>query len=144
MMKAVKIILILLAIVTFLIPQHAAEVLGQAKESGEVERLINDLKDESWQIRWYAAQALGDMNDPHAVEPLIAVLKNDKHVYVLATTAWALGELKDRRAVKPLIDAMGHEVRDVRRNAAWALKKITGKDFGEDPAKWQEWWQAQK
>ena len=143
-MNRMKIILALLAVVSIMVPQYAAEVLAQAKESGEVERLINDLKDESWQIRWYAAQALGDTNDPDAVEPLIAVLKNDKHVYVLATTAWALGELKDRRAVKPLIDAMGHEVRDVRRNAAWALKKITGKDFGEDPAKWQKWWEKNK
>jgi HEAT repeat protein len=143
-MTKMKAIVALSAVITFLISQYTAEVLAQTKESGEVERLIADLKDPSWQIRWYAVQALGGTKDLRGLEPLIAVLKNDKHVYVLATTAWALGEYKDRRAVKPLIDAMGHEVRDVRRNAAWALKKITGKDFGEDPAKWQEWWEGKK
>ena len=141
-MTKMKAIVALLAVITFLIPQYAAEVLGETKD--EVERLINDLKDESWQIRWYAAQALGGAKDLRAVEPLIAVLKKDKHVYVRATTAWALGEIKDRRAVKPLIDALGDEIRDVRRNAAWALKKITGKDFGEDPAQWQKWWEGKK
>jgi HEAT repeat protein len=136
-----KAIVALLAVITFLVPQYAAEVLGEKKD--EVERLIADLKDPSWQIRWYSAQALGEANDPRAVEPLIAVLK-DKHVYVRATTAWALGEIKDRRAVKPLIDALGDEIKDIRRNAAWALKKITGKDFGEDAEQWQKWWEKNK
>jgi HEAT repeat protein len=58
--------------------------------------------------------------------------------------AWALGEIKDRRAVKPLIDALGDQIKDVRKKAALALKEITGKDFGKDPAKWQEWWEKNK
>jgi len=30
------------------------------------------------------------------------------------------------------------------REAAAVLKKISGKDFGEDTAKWQEWWEKNK
>ncbi len=142
-MKGVKPILALLVLVAFLIPNHGAELLAQTQESGEVERLIADLKDQSWQARWFAAQALGDIKDPRAVDPLAAALK-DKNVYVRAMAAWALGEIKDLRAVEPLIDALRDEIKDVRKKAALALQEITGKDFGKDPAKWQEWWEKNK
>ena len=46
-MKGVKPILALLVVVAFLIPHYAAQVVAQTKESGEVERLIADLKDPS-------------------------------------------------------------------------------------------------
>ena len=42
------------------------------------------------------------MNDPRAVEPLIALLTNDNHA-VRGAAAAALGELKDSRAMEPLI-----------------------------------------
>ena len=142
-MKSLRTNVILLVVVAILIPHYATEVLAQAKESDEVERLIADLKDQSWQIRWYSAEALGEKKDPRAVEPLAAALK-DKNVYVRAMAAWALGEIKDPRAVGPLIDALNDEIKDVRKKAALALQEITGKDFGKDPAKWREWWKKNK
>jgi HEAT repeat protein len=142
-MTKMKIIVALLALIPVLIPQFAAEVLAQTKESGEVERLIADLKDPSWQIRWYSAEALGEAKDPRAVEPLIAALK-DKNVYVQVMAAWALGKIKDPRAVEPLIAALGDEIKDVWKEAALALKEITGKDFGKDPTRWQEWWEKNR
>jgi len=33
---------------------------------------------------------------------------------------------------------------DARENAAEALGKITGQDFGEDQTKWQNWWNEKK
>ncbi|MFQ6078227.1 MAG: HEAT repeat domain-containing protein [Thermodesulfobacteriota bacterium] len=138
-MQRMRTIGVLLALITFLIPQYATEMLAET----ELDRLIADLKDPSWQIRWYSAEALGEAKDPRAVEPLAAALK-DKNVYVRAMAAWALGEIKDRRAVKPLIDALRDEIKDVRRKAALALKAITGEDFGKDPAQWQKWWQGKK
>ena len=141
-MKRMKTIVALLALITFLIPQYSTEALGETKD--EVERLINDLKDPSWQIRWYAASALGEMKETRAVEPLIATLKNDNNGYVRAMAAWALGQIKDRRAVEPLIAAITDESSDVRKRSPLALKQITGKDFGKDQAKWQEWWEKNK
>ncbi|NIS60530.1 MAG: hypothetical protein GTO13_07490, partial [Proteobacteria bacterium] len=136
-MTKMKAIVALLAVIALLIPHYAAEVLAET----ELERLIADLKDPSWQVRWYSAEALGEAKDPRAVEPLIAALK-DKNVYVQVMAAWALRKIKDPRAVKPLIDALGDEIKDVRKEAALALKEITGKDFGEDAAQWQKWWEG--
>ena len=141
-MKSMKIFLALLAVLSIVVPQYAAEVLGQTKD--ETTRLIDDLKDSSWQIRWYAASALGEKKETRAVEPLIGILKNDKQGYVRAMAAWALGEIKDRRAVEPLIDAITDESNDVRKAAPLALKEITGQDFGQEPAKWKEWWGKNK
>jgi HEAT repeat protein len=142
MMEGAKTVLILLAIVALLIPQFGAEVTGQAKD--ELERLLKDLKDPSWQMRWYGASALGDMKETRAVEPLIATLKNDDNGYVRAMAAWALGQIKDRRAIEPLIDGITDESSDVRKRSPQALKQITGQDFGKDQAKWREWWEKNR
>jgi len=93
-------------------------------------------------VRYNAALALGKIGKP-AVEPLIAALK-DKDSRVRYSAAWALGKIGDKRAVEPLIAALKDKDSTVRRDAAWALTKITGKDFGEDQAKWQEWWEQNK
>ena len=53
-------------------------------------------------------------------------------------------EIKDQRAIEPLINALTDEIKDVRRNAAFALQKITGEDFGQDHTKWQNWWKQRK
>jgi len=46
--------------------------------------------------------------------------------------------------VVPLIAALKDESHGVKKNAALALKNITGKDFGKDPALWQAWWEKNK
>ena len=141
-MKGVKVILVFFIVTIFFVPYYSADVSGQAKD--EVSRLIDDLKDTSWQIRWYAASSLGEKKEARAVEPLIATLKNDNNGYVRAMAAWALGRIRDRRAIEPLIDGITDESSDVRKRAPLALKEITGQDFGKDPAKWREWWEKNK
>ena len=105
--------------------------------------LISALKDEDWRIRWGAAYALGEIKDPRAVEPLIQALKDDDS-NVREKAAWALGWIGDKRAVEPLIQALKDEDSNVRLRAACALREITGKDFGMDYNKWNEWWQKNK
>ena len=56
----------------------------------------------------------------------------------------ALAGVKDNNVEACLAIALRDGDPNVRANAAWALKEITGKDFGEDPRKWQEWWQKNK
>ena len=94
-------------------------------------------------VSQYAAQALGEIKDPHEVDRLIGDLK-DTSWQIRWYAAEALGGIKDPRAVEPLIAALKDHIKDVRRRAAEALRNITGKDFGKDPAKWQEWWEKNK
>lgn len=44
----------------------------------------------------------------------------------------------------PLITTLKDEHPGVREMAGWALKKITGRRLGENPIKWQEWWEQNK
>lgn len=74
-------------------------------------------------VRHKAAWALGRIRDNHAVEPLIAALK-DEAANVKSTAAGALGEIGDNQAVEPLIAELKDETPDVRSAAVKALGKI--------------------
>ena len=74
-------------------------------------------------VRWLAAEALGNLGDARAVEPLIAALK-DSDSSVRQRAAEALGKLRDTRAVEPLITALKDRDSYVRQRAADALDKI--------------------
>ena len=95
----------------------------QAFCQDRIERNIAALKDGDVEVRMNAVQALGEIKDPRAVEPLIAALK-DMYKYVRGNAARALGEISDQRAVEPLIVALKDENEYVRRQAAWALGEI--------------------
>ena len=59
-------------------------------------------------------------------------------------SARALGTIKETGAVEALIAALKDQDSRVRAEAAGALSKITGKDFGQDHGKWDTWWQKNK
>jgi HEAT repeat protein len=72
--------------------------------TGEEERLahfIRMLSDDDENSRWKAAESLGRMRDPGAVEPLIDTLWDDDS-RVRLKAAWALGQIGDIRALGPL------------------------------------------
>ena len=71
-------------------------------QAGRVSRLIAALKGRDANVRQRAAEALGEIKDPRAVEPLIAALK-DADMYVRRLAAEALGKIKDPRAVHVLL-----------------------------------------
>jgi HEAT repeat protein len=74
-------------------------------KSDEVEKRIKQLNDKSSYTRFNAANRLGELKDPRAVEPLIEALKDtDRDVRRAAVVA--LGKIKDDRAAGPLIAAM--------------------------------------
>ncbi|MBI5209838.1 MAG: HEAT repeat domain-containing protein [Elusimicrobia bacterium] len=85
-----------------------------------VPHLIKVLSDNSCPYRWWAINALGDLEDQRAVEPLIAALGDDEADAV----RWAvssLGRLEDPRAVDPVIKTLKHADREVREHAVVAL-----------------------
>lgn len=75
--------------------------LGRLRDREAVPLLIELLGDET--IRGTAANALGTIGDPRAVEPLIGLLTAEGNTATAA--AQALGRIKDRRAVEPILDA---------------------------------------
>jgi len=125
------------------VSERAAWALGEIKDRRAVEPLIAALNHEQWLVRTTAAEAVGKIGDRRAVEPLIVAMM-DEEALVRLHAVMALGEIRDPRVVEPLIAALKDENGNVRRNAAEALGKITGKEFGEDPDRWHEWWEKNR
>jgi HEAT repeat protein len=70
-------------------------------EEGRLAHFIQMLSDDDENSRWKAAELLGRMRDPGAVEPLIDTLWDDDS-RVRLKAAWALGQIGDIRATGPL------------------------------------------
>ncbi|KAF5416619.1 MAG: HEAT repeat-containing taxis proteinF [Candidatus Methanogaster sp.] len=93
-------------------------------EEGDVDRLIAAaLRDEDCWACLRAAEALGKIGDPRAVEPLIVALQ-DEDPGVRGNAATALGMIGDQRAVDPLIVAIQDEDPGVGKHVANALGMI--------------------
>jgi hypothetical protein len=94
-----------------------------------IKSLIKDLKNTSdLDVRWNAAQELGNIGDGSAVIPLIETLKNDTDYRIRFLAAKSLGEIKDERAVEPLIEALKNDSDSaVKAHAATALGDIGDK-----------------
>jgi HEAT repeat protein len=93
------------------------------KETRNVQGLILALKNRDPKVQYDAAEALGDLGDNRAVEPLATALKNDEFSGVRWKAAEALSKLGSP-AVPVLIGALRHDDDDVRWKAAIALGEI--------------------
>lgn len=85
--------------------------------------LVKTLRQPQWIARRNAAWALGALDDPRAVKPLIAAM-SDAEPEVRAQAAWALGALDDAAALEKLTEMVKDSDARVRRQAAWALGVI--------------------
>ena len=61
--------------------------------------LAEALRDDDPRVRLAAAEGLGGLEDPRAIEALSRALRSDESVEVRRMAAWALGEIEDARAV---------------------------------------------
>lgn len=93
-----------------------------------VPQLIRELKSHDPLVRRQAAEALGEIQDPRAVDPLGDVLK-DKDALIRRHAVKALGKIKDAQAVPLLIGVLNddEEQSHVRMTAAEALGDIRDK-----------------
>jgi HEAT repeat protein len=103
--------------------------------------LLEALKDPDPAVRACAAEALGPFKAREAFEPLLSLL-DDPFPGVRAGAAQSLGALGDRRAIPSLISLL-HDER-ITADTSEALRKLTGQDFGDNPAAWQAWWEQNK
>ena len=93
------------------------------KQSRNIQGLILALKNRDPKIQYDAAEALGDMGDTMAVEPLVTALKNDEYSGVRWKAAEALSKI-GAPSVEALIGTLRHHDDDVRWKAAIALGEI--------------------
>jgi len=118
-------------------PEHIASPGGQssseasqapAKTQGRdtaVSALLTVVKDENAAVRLAAVEALGNLQDPRAIDALVQAVKTDTDARVREAAAEALGEIDSPRAVPGLVAALGSEkVAAVRAKIAWALGEI--------------------
>ena len=94
--------------------------------TGQKERMahfIKMLSDDDEGKRWKAAESLGRLRDPGAVEPLIEALWDDDS-RVRLKAAWALGQIGDLRAIGPLRRLYRMENEGVREIITEALEAI--------------------
>ncbi|MGA2104713.1 HEAT repeat domain-containing protein [Methanoregula sp.] len=96
---------------------------GDTQVSSTLEGLVEMLSDDNEGKRWKAAESLGRMGDPRAVEPLIDTLWDDD-VRVRLKAAWALGMLRDPRALYPLQKLYRIEREDARESIQEAMEMI--------------------
>lgn len=97
-------------------------------EYGKAEYHISSLKDlEETDLRVLAAEALGEIGDKTATEPLMHALKESRF-NLRATAAKALGRIGDTRAVSSLAHALNDVEETVRSEAAKALGRMMDKN----------------
>jgi HEAT repeat protein/beta-lactamase regulating signal transducer with metallopeptidase domain len=92
---------------------------------GTIDALETALDDADADVRRTAAEALGSLEDPRAVDALLEALRSDSDETVRKMAAWALGEIESPRAVAGLSQAVRSDrSTEVRAMAAWALGEI--------------------
>lgn len=106
--------------------------------------LVHLLKNgERGSVREDAARWLRVLNLKDAIHPLIEVL-DDEDYRVRLEAAQALGYIGNKTVVMPLIDRLNDPVGSVREYVRDALKRLTGKDLGQNKENWQVWWEENK
>jgi HEAT repeat protein len=101
---------------------RAVESLGILGDPGAVDALVVCLAGSEGRVQRATIDALGQIRDVRAVEPLVAHVSQAKTVPLNAL--WALGELGDIRAMKLLTDLRDHPDLLVSWNAEQALEKL--------------------
>lgn len=98
--------------------------MSEQDRSAEIDALIAQLQETGeWPRQIRAVRRLGEIGDLRAVDPLIAVLR-DEDWRVRRDAADALGKLADVRAVKSLTAALYDKNAQVRQSATQALAQI--------------------
>jgi len=96
------------------------EDVWKYRDRGDVQRLADAFGDPSPAVRSAAAAALGELQNPAGVLPLIARLQ-DESSSVRREAARALGRIKDPRGVAPLVTALKDRDLHVREEAMASL-----------------------
>lgn len=119
----------------------AACGLGEVKARTAVSSLGRLLLDSDYGIRWEAAKALVDIEDPAAIEYFNHMLQACKDEYELESIAQSVASFKDRRAIPIMIGALSRVKNPYGQSVIINfLVQVSGYNAGSDAASWQAWW----
>jgi len=90
-------------------------------------------------VRAAACEALGRRGGTESVKLLGETLRGDVDADVRLAAAMALGETKNPEAVAPLGEALADSDPAMQYRAVLALRRVTGKDLGNDVERWQQY-----
>jgi hypothetical protein len=91
----------------------------------------------------FGVDALARMQNPKATKLIHALARSD-NVQTRRQIIESLSLNKDPASIDLLIESLTDTVSVIRSSAADSLRRITGKDFGADVGKWNEWWATNK
>jgi HEAT repeat protein len=97
---------------------------GNPVSDAELQRLRYMIADSDPGVRREVAKAIGNINDPKALDELLAQLKVEPDPTVRAAIAKALGPIQDLRAVPTLINLLSDQSLPTAEAAANALKYL--------------------
>ena len=97
--------------------------MDELRNEKDVPGLVKSLGHTDIDVQYMAVEALGDLQDPAAISPLIHMLSEDQYSAVRWKSAEALAKI-GKDSVGPLIVLLRHPDEDVRWKAAIALGEI--------------------
>lgn len=112
-------------------------------EAGIRQRPIQGYEPSLW-MRCFAAALVGGYEGEDVVLLLVEMLDSKAPAPLRACAATGLRRSKAGEAIEPLITGLSDANDDVRKSVIFALKELTGQDFGTDEGKYQDWWRENK
>jgi len=97
------------------------------------------MQDPDPRVRMAACSAWAKRGGEEAVQMLAARYQTDTELDVRLRALRCLGEIGDSKAVPVLAKALEDSDPAVQYRAVAALKKVSGRDLGDDVNKWREW-----
>lgn len=101
------------------------------------------LRDNEPKVRNHAILIILALRDDSAIAPLLELM-DDRYDIVRVNAAHTLGILGDPSVCWKLIENLDHPRDSVRFYCAEALKKLSGRDYGENREDWISWWNSNK
>ena len=120
---------------------YAAQAIGIAKETEELEFLHEMLTHRDIRVQMDAAHAMELVGDEQSVDPLIAALPKATWPARIKIYS-ALGAIPAKRSMPVLIQEMKDEPGRLRLDISHAMASIIGQDIGGDAAGWETAWEA--
>jgi len=103
------------------------ETQPEEEHKKKLEFFLTMLDDDNEAVRWKAAESLGRLGDPAAVDSLIDMLWDDD-ARVRIKAAWALGKIGDLKALRPLQQLYRIENENVREIIEKAMDELKRHD----------------